>query len=59
MTITETKELDFIAYIMKNFYVKTIYFDDIKWEKKLLPVLTNFCFEFMKYKVSFNIYFVI
>ena len=49
--ITETTEIDFVVYALKDLHVETIVFDPVKWEHVILPELTKFYFDYMKGKV--------
>ena len=42
MTITEINKLDFVVYTLKDMHIETIWFEQEKWNKKILPKLTNF-----------------
>ena len=44
MTITDIKELDFVVYTLKEI----ILFEQEKWNKDILPKLTNFFLHYMK-----------
>ena len=47
-TITEINKLDFVAYTLKDMHIETILFEHRKWNKEILPKLTNFFFDYMK-----------
>ena len=51
MAITETTEIDFVVYTLKDLHVETIVFDPVKWENVILSELTKFYFDYMKDKV--------
>ena len=51
LAITELQEIDFIVYTVTDTHFENITFDKILWEKKMLPVLTEFYFDFMKHKL--------
>ena len=46
--ITEIDKLDFVVYILKDMHIEAILFEQGKWNKKILPKLTNFFFDYMK-----------
>ena len=48
MAITEINKLDFMVYTLNDMHIETIWFEQGKWNKKILPKLTNFFFDYMK-----------
>ena len=48
MAITEINKLDFVVYTLKDVHIETIQFEQEKWNKEILPELTNFFFDYMK-----------
>ena len=51
MAILGLQELDFIVYTLKDHHIEKITFQNERWYNNILPELTDFYFDFVKYVI--------
>ena len=52
MAITEINKLDFVVYKFKDMHIETTLLEQGKWNKDILPKLTNLFFDYMKKNIT-------
>ena len=47
MAICQLYFLDFVVYLLNDMHVERVYFDNVEWDKNILPELTSFYFKYL------------